>query len=238
MNWSLAIDSPAERERIRGDIARLRPWYHSFTLADWLVIEGNQDSSFVLERLDHFGFPADFTGKRVLDVGCNAGHFSFVAKRRGAREVVGVELDPQRIRQARYLANLLGLDVKFVHQDVHDLDARLGTFDAVICTGLLYHIPDPTNALARIAAVCSGSLYIECEFLIEPELTSMARFIEGDYKGDRTNWWIIGPECMAGMVRAAGFRTAEFKGFFYEPEGGLSVEGIPLGARGFLIGEK
>ncbi len=238
MDWRVEVESPAERARIRADIAALGPWYQSFKLGDWLEIEGGHDSEFVLASFDRLGFPADFSCQRVLDVGCNAGHYSLVAKARGAREVVGVELNSQPVRQARYLSNLLGLDVKFIHDDVHNVGPGLGTFDTVICTGLMYHLPDPANVLARLSAVCTDTILIESEFLLEPEFTAMARFIEGAYKGDRTNWWIHGPECFEGMVRAAGFRSAEFKGFFYEPRGELSPEGIPMGGRGFLIGTK
>ncbi len=38
--------------------------------------------------------------------------------------------------------------------------------------------------------------------------------------------------------RAAGFQSAQFRGFYREPHGELSPEGIPKGGRGFLIGKK
>jgi tRNA (mo5U34)-methyltransferase len=155
-------------------------------------------------------FPRDFSGKTVLDVGCNAGYYSFVAKSRGAERVVAVELDRHFVRQAQYMSTLLGLDVQFLRDDVHNVDTRLGTFDVIICTGLMYHIPDPTNVLARLSDVCADTILIESEFLLDPALTSMARFIEGTYRDDGTNWWIYGPQCLEGMVRAAG-QSAEFK---------------------------
>jgi SAM-dependent methyltransferase len=149
-----------------------------------------------------------------------------------------VELDPHCFRQAQYLSSLLGLDVQFINDDAHNVDASLGTFDVVICTGLIYHIPDPTNVLSKLSAVCTDTLLIESAFLLDPALSSMARFIEGTYMDDSTNWWIYGPQCLVGMVRAAGFQSAEFKGFYREPHGEQSPEGIPKGGRGFLIGKK
>ncbi|MEE8345870.1 MAG: DUF1698 domain-containing protein [Dehalococcoidia bacterium] len=238
MNWRLDVNPVEKRQEILSAVRRLEPWYHSFHLADWLKIEGIHDSDSVLACLDRLGFPEDFSGKSVLDVGCNAGYYSFVAKRRGAERVLGVELDPQYFRQAQYLQDLLGLDVKFIDQDVHCIDPSLGTFDIVICTGLMYHIPDPTNVLSKLSAVCTDTILIESEFLLDPALTSMARFIEGSYQNDPTNWWIYGPRCLEGMVRAAGFQSAEFKGFYREPHGEESAEGIPKGGRGFLIGKK
>jgi tRNA (mo5U34)-methyltransferase len=238
LDWRLEVESPEERKRICSDVAGLEPWYQSFKLADWLEISGDHDSEVVLAGLDRLGFPTDFSGQRVLDVGCNAGHYSMVAKARGAREVIGVEFDPRFVRQARYVSHLLGLDIKFIPDDVHNVGPEFGTFDSIICTGLIYHMPDPARVFAKLSAVCTGTIYVETEFLLEPELTAMARFIEGAYKDDLNNWWIHGPECLEGMVRASGFRTADFRGFFLEPRGEFSPEGIPRGGRGLLIGKK
>jgi len=238
LNWHLDVESFEERQRILHDTAILGPWYQSFDLADWLKIGAVHDGNSVLGHLDALGFPGDFSGKTVLDVGCNAGYYSFVAKRRGAGRVVGVELDDHFVRQAQYLSRLLRIDVDFLHNDAHNVDTRLGNFDMIICTGLMYHIPDPTTVLARLAAVCADTILIESEFLIDPGLTHMARFIEGPYRGDSTNWWIYGPKCLEDMVRAAGFQEAQFKGFYFDPHGEETEEGIPRGGRGLLIGRK
>ncbi len=238
MDQHLEVSSIEEREKILKDIKRLGPWYQSFNLADWLRIEAVHDSDSVLACLDRLGFPRDFSDKIVLDVGCNAGYYSFVAKSRGAKRVVAVELDRHFLQQAQYMSNLLGLDVEFLHDDVHNVNTGLGTFDVVICTGLMYHIADPTNVLARLSDVCTDMLLIESEFLTDPALTSMARFIEGTYRDDPTNWWIYGPECLEGIVRAAGFQSAQFRGFYFEPHGEKTPEGIPRGGRGFLVGKK
>ena len=238
LNWRLEVGTTEERGQILHEIATLGPWYQSFNLADWLKISAIHDGDSVLGSLDLLGFPRDFSGKTVLDAGCNAGYYSFVAKSRGAERVVGVELDDRFVRQAQYLSTLLQLDVQFLHDDVHNINHQLGTFDIVICSGLLYHIPDPMTVLARLADVCADTIMIESEFLLDSALTSMARFIEGSYRADSTNWWIYGPQCLEGMVRAAGFRTAQFKGFYFEPYGEETEEGIPRGGRGFLVGKR
>jgi tRNA (mo5U34)-methyltransferase len=38
--------------------------------------------------------PADLRGCTVLDIGCNAGFYTFEMKRRGADRVVGIDSDP------------------------------------------------------------------------------------------------------------------------------------------------
>ena len=85
MNWHLDVSSTEEREKILKDTAALGPWYQSFNLADWLKIQAVHDGDSVLDCMDRLGFPRDFSDKTVLDVGCNAGFYSFVAKSRGRR---------------------------------------------------------------------------------------------------------------------------------------------------------
>lgn len=52
----------------------------------------------------------DFRGKSVCDLGCNLGHFTFHARRNGAREVVGYDMEPKVIAGAKKLADLYGID--------------------------------------------------------------------------------------------------------------------------------
>ena len=51
--------------------------------------------------------PADLTGRSVLDIGCNAGFYSFEMKRRGAARVLGVDSNPRYLDQARFAARVL-----------------------------------------------------------------------------------------------------------------------------------
>ncbi|KIG14509.1 putative methyltransferase SCO0760 [Enhygromyxa salina] len=46
---------------------------------------------------------------RVLDIGCGAGSLALAAARAGAREVVGVDLDPRAVAYARFNAKLNGI---------------------------------------------------------------------------------------------------------------------------------
>ncbi len=63
-------------------------WYHAVDLGDGLLTPGDYDFR---SQVSAFGFPADMTGLRVLDVGSATGFFAFEFERRGA-EVVSVEL--------------------------------------------------------------------------------------------------------------------------------------------------
>ncbi|MGE4506002.1 MAG: hypothetical protein AB7D51_11690, partial [Desulfovibrionaceae bacterium] len=49
----------------------------------------------------------DFSGRRVVDLGCNFGHFTFLAARCGAARAEGVDLDPRLVRACEVQRRLL-----------------------------------------------------------------------------------------------------------------------------------
>ena len=65
-------------------------WYHTLDLGDGVVTEGFFDHRPVLER---YPIPADLTGMRCLDVGTMDGFWAFEMERRGAAEVIAIDLD-------------------------------------------------------------------------------------------------------------------------------------------------
>jgi SAM-dependent methyltransferase len=110
---------------------------------------------------------ADLTGRplsalRVLDLGALEGHFAVEFALHGA-EVVAIEGRETNAAKARVAAEVLGLDKLEVRvEDVRGLSPeRHGTFDVVLCLGLLYHLDgdDLFPFIDRLAEVC-GSLLI------------------------------------------------------------------------------
>ncbi len=89
---------------------------------------------------------------RILDLGSHEGGYAIEFGLHGAT-VVGVEGRVENIEKARFVAEVLGLDrVSFVEGDVRELDVeQLGTFDVVLCLGILYHLeaPDAVRLIER-----------------------------------------------------------------------------------------
>jgi SAM-dependent methyltransferase len=81
---------------------------------------------------------------RVLDLGCLDGQYSVEFALHGA-SVVGVDVRESNLVQARDAQRALGLDrLEFIRDDVRNITAaRVGTFDIVVCSGLLYHLNVP-----------------------------------------------------------------------------------------------
>lgn len=181
-------------------------------------------------------------GKRFLDVGClwNVhGAYAFYALERGAAEVVGLDVTPAT---AEFVAENArrGERVRFVHHDVNDpaLADRLGRFDVVFCSGVLYHVPNPIRTLERLRALCRGTLVLGTATIREqgvpqtavylPHLDAHARAAlrhptngvkigidtAFDAEGGYANWfWGFAPSCVESMVRTAGFEVRERYGY-------------------------
>ncbi len=87
---------------------------------------------------------------RVLDVGCGDGRHIAAAAARGCR-AVGVDYDPGELAKARVRAGARPIDL--IAADAARLPFRDATFDAVICTETLEHLPDDRSAIAEVARV-------------------------------------------------------------------------------------
>jgi SAM-dependent methyltransferase len=107
-----------------------------------------------LEHLDSLELP--WAGKSVLDIGCGVGHLSQALARKNCR-VVGVDAREENIRVFRQRHPGLQAHVANVEQDL----SSLGTFDMVLCCGLLYHLENPLQALRNLSAVCGELLIVE-----------------------------------------------------------------------------
>jgi SAM-dependent methyltransferase len=91
-------------------------------------------------------------GLFVIDVGCGAGGWHPQLTAAGAR-VLGVDLMPGMIREARVAGSGLQPTPLFALADAQALPFKDATFDRVLCAGVLYHVPDCGRALREIRRV-------------------------------------------------------------------------------------
>lgn len=83
-------------------------------------------------------------GLRVLDVGSGPGYYAAAMRRRGA-DVAAVELSP---------AELAGDEARgSIVADARHLPHAEATFEAVVCSNMLEHTPDPLSVIDEIARV-------------------------------------------------------------------------------------
>ena len=66
------------------------PWYHTIDVAPGLATPGEYDLRPVAQRIP---LPASLAGLRCLDVGTHDGFWAFEMEKRGAAEVLAIDLD-------------------------------------------------------------------------------------------------------------------------------------------------
>lgn len=214
------------RNGIRRKVQALGPWFHDLDLMGVRTAPDHPLGPFLedLWRAVSPAFPEDMTGATVLDIGCNAGFYSFQLAARGAR-VTGVDHNPRYLLQARFAADVLGHDVELIQMEAYDVPALRRRYDYVLFMGVLYHLRYPLLALDRVAEVVGARLVFQTlvrgaaegmtvaedypfeeEAVFEDPRFPRLHFLEHSYAGDPTNWWVPNDPAAAALLRSAGFR--------------------------------
>jgi SAM-dependent methyltransferase len=92
-------------------------------------------------------------GMRVLDVACGTGNQSVPAARTGAN-VVGLDIAPNLLEQARERARKENLKVTFVEGDAEQLPYGNGQFDVVLSMFGAMFAPRPERVASELLRVC------------------------------------------------------------------------------------
>jgi tRNA (mo5U34)-methyltransferase len=146
-------------------------------------------------------------------------------KRRGAERVVGIDSEPLYLAQARFAAEVSGVELELHQLSVYDV-AKLGeAFDLVLFMGVLYHLRHPLLALDLIHEHVARDLLVfqsmqrgsdqvvpvapdypfeETGIFNQPAFPRL-HFLEQAYAGDPTNWWVPNRACSEALLRSAGF---------------------------------
>ena len=206
-------------------------WYHTMDLMPGVTTPGWFD---LRAAVDGLPWP-DVQGKRCLDIGTFDGFLAFELERRGASEVVAIDVEdhllwdwPPDYRAAelardpgfsgppkgagfRLAKQITGSNVDWRPLSVYDLNPEvIGTFDVVVMGSLLIHLRDPIRALEAVRSVTSG--YFLSSDQIELGLTLRSRTkplftLHGS--GGMCQWFNFNAAGHRRMVFAAGFEILE-----------------------------
>ncbi len=239
--------TPAEVEALRREVAAVPAWYHAIDLGDGIVTPGPFD---LTQSLHHYPIPADLSGARVLDVGASNGFYSYEFERRGAAEVVALDLgswvdhdwgprkraehaahgadevktfDDRQMRGGFALVGraLGSRRVRKVEMPIYEISPeRLGTFDLVFCGAMLMHVRDPILGIVRMRSVCKPSGAIVISIS-----SAMADTEDplARFMGewDQCNFWQMNPACLKRVLAFADFEpTGEEVTYREEAQGG------------------
>lgn len=199
---------------IREEVEQLE-WVHTIDLGNGIVTPGLwRPHPLILAAFSDI----DFVGKKVLDIGCWDGLWTFEAEKRGASEVYATDCISQRwgatstfelARKALHSKSQYDPNVS-----VYDI-GRLGVhdFNVVIFCGIYYHLRDPLLALSRLRQVMAdgGLIVIEGDVIYDVDDAYAKLFYRNVWNKDPSNWWIPTIPCLREWVESSYFEiVAEF----------------------------
>lgn len=204
-------------------------WYHTIDVAPGITTPGWFD---LRHSLGAVPFP-DVRGKRCLDVGTFDGFYAFEMERRGASEVVAVDVEdheewdwpadaragtagaerdpsvsgPPKGAGFRLLAELIDSQVQWRGCNIYDLDPdELGRFDVVVVGSLLLHLQNPVRAVEAVRSVTDGLLF-SCD-QVELWLSLLGRgrpLAKLRGTGRTCQWWLYNSAAHRQILWSAGF---------------------------------
>ena len=185
---------PAFAARVRA----LDPWWFEF------VLDGQPFGGRVprdTNKVDLFFEWAERFGRieSILELGAHEGsHTLQLAARPDVRRVVALEGREDNVGRARLVLEAFGrTNVVFRHCDLERPDAPFERFDAVFCSGLLYHLREPWALVRRLAGACRF-LFLDTHYARTEEA------VESGYAG---RWYQEGQDGLSGLSERSFWLT-------------------------------
>lgn len=192
------VTSGLSRDEIQRRVDELGPWVHAFEFEGVRYFDSGDrpvhwgDHGMLRSRRAQPFYDAFPHAQRILELGALEAADTVSLASRPGTEVLAIEGREENLRRAEFVVALYGLsNVRLVLADVETADlGEFGSFDAVLCSGILYHVARPWALLAAIAAV-TDNVFIWTHYW-------------GDDSDDTT-------------VRRGGYRVKEVREEFVEP---------------------
>ncbi len=156
------------KAELTSEFAKLAPWIFKFRIdgADY----GGAISAAGDPRVDQF-FQLAPAAETILELGSLEGAHTFMlAERRGVRRVLALEGRELNLRKAKFVQTLLHAQkVEFAQANLEKSDlSAFGKFDAIFCSGLIYHLPEPWKLIEQLPAI-APKLFIWTHYATESE---------------------------------------------------------------------
>lgn len=172
--------------RCPDELKKYEPFYHDIDLGNGYNTSPNSNriknakKLFWNSILNIFG--GTLKGRRVLDVGCNCGGFSFLAAEYGA-EVVGIDAREENIEKANAIKSYISDNkIQFHVDNIENItEEKYGTFDIVFLIGILYHLSSPIDIFNRISKLAKKAIFIETHL----------HYDANDQQEDIPSWWML-----------------------------------------------
>lgn len=140
--------------------------------------------------------------KRVLDIGCSAGHFLYSIKN-NVKECIGIEYNE---KNAEFVNKKLG--IKVYTEPVEKTDIPKKYFDVIFCFQTLEHIDDPLKFLKTIKEYLKddGIIYIKVPNVLEATLSIYKNKEYYDFYYKEPHLFYYSPKTLSNLMRKAGYK--------------------------------
>ncbi len=140
------------------ELKALHPWAYQIEFGSTSTLGSRAHDEWIYHRYRAstlVGLAAEIAGDRrgqlsVTDVACHCGVFALEFAELGFGQVLGVDLRPENINQANYLARTFDVpNTTFAVGNARDVESWRQA-DVMFCGGLFYHVTFPIELLAGI----------------------------------------------------------------------------------------
>lgn len=151
-------------------------------------------------------------GSTVLEVGCGDGYLTWRLAEAGCF-VTGTDIADARLEQARARTSLAGTPPTLVRAAAEELPFESGSFDCVVCSEVLEHLPNPQSAVAEAARVLkTGGAYIVtvpyCERIAQHQCVHC-----GEYTPQWGHLHSFDGESLTSLLEQSGFVVESWRPF-------------------------
>ena len=160
--------------------------------------------------------PKSLKGLSFLDVASNDGMYSYLAEKKGATKVVGVDIysdnellnmtDSWDISKPKLIKKFFDLNADFHAINVLHLSELNQKFDYVLCSNLLAWLTDPFAALKSMSDVTNKVLHLREDISANKGKPAL----ELVHKGDGTCYYNPNKEYFIEVLTQLGFKKIEF----------------------------
>jgi SAM-dependent methyltransferase len=193
-------------------------------------------------------------GRRVLDLGCNAGYWSLAAIEAGADFVLGVDAQQRYLDQAELVFEAKEVArARYRFELGNILEHDFGEpYDVVLCLGLLSHVCKPFELFEVMAGAGAQVIVIDTE--VSRERLSVFELARPYTTEDSVEYPLVlvpSPPAVAELASQFGYDTLALRPQIANPAGmadyrrhrrlafictkGLSTDGLPAAAAPSLV---
>ena len=158
---------------------------------------------------------------QILDLGCGGGLLTVEIAKKGFKNIKGVDLSPNSIKEAIKNSKKLLLDVEFKVGNAYEIPFKENSFDIVIVADVLEHLNDLKSAMKEINRILKKGGLIFFETIDRNFFSNLIVKFLGEIfgvipKGTHDYKLFIKPKELENLFKMFNFQFIEYFGYKFE----------------------